>query len=96
MRRSRIHPQHCRPACAKDPVRIRPIAALILCLILATSLLQACMLAPVVVVGSTTAAGIAMEAERAVTEADKSEVVTVGQDAVAYEGAGKEDSEEDI
>jgi uncharacterized protein YgiM (DUF1202 family) len=51
------------------------------------------MLTPVVMVASTTAAGLAMEAERAVTEGDKADVIAVDQEVVVYEGPGREYSE---
>jgi uncharacterized protein YgiM (DUF1202 family) len=51
------------------------------------------MLTPVVMVGSTTAAGLVMEAEKAVTEGDKVDVIAVDQEAVVYEGPGENYSE---
>ena len=70
-----------------------PVAALILCLALAASLLQACALAPAVMVASTTTAALVMEAEKAVTKGDTSDVLAVDQDAVVYEGPGQQYSE---
>ena len=70
-----------------------PISALILVLALAASLLQACALAPVVMVASTTTAALVMEAEKAVTKGDTSDVLSVDQDAVVYEGPGEQYSE---
>jgi len=93
MGKRRIQSQHLRPSCARSPFWVSPIAALILCSMLAASLLQACTLAPVVLVGSTTAAGLAMEAEKAVNDSDRSVLVAVEQDAVVYEGPGEEYSE---
>jgi N-acetylmuramoyl-L-alanine amidase len=69
------------------------MAALILCLILAASLLQACALAPVVMVASTTTAALVMEAEKAVTKGDTSDVLAVEQEVVVYEGPGEQYSE---
>lgn len=70
-----------------------PIAALILCLALAASLLQACALTPVVMVASTTTAALVMEAEKAVTKGDMSNVLAVDGNAVVYEGPGEQYSE---
>ena len=89
MRLRRIQPS----SRADGPVRVPPIAALILCLILAASLLQACALAPVVMVATTTTAALVMEAEKAFTKGDTSDVLAVDQNAVVYQGPGKEYSE---
>ena len=70
-----------------------PIAALTLCLILAASLMQACALAPAVMVATTTTAGLLVEAEKAITKGDTSDVIAVDQNAVVYEGPGKQYSE---
>ena len=70
-----------------------PIAALILCLALAASLLQGCALAPVVMVATTTTAALLVEAEKAVTKGDTSELIAVDQNAVVYEGPGEQYTE---
>ena len=70
-----------------------PVAALILCLILAASLLQACALAPVVMVAATTTAGLMVEAEKAFTKGDTSDVLAVDQNAIVYQGPGEGYSE---
>lgn len=57
---------------------------------LAATLLQACTLAPIVIAGSTTAAGLVLEAEKVVAEDDGSVRVAVQKDAVVYEGPGEE------
>lgn len=93
MRKRRIQPRQSLLSRTDGPVRVPPIAALILCLILAASLLQACALAPVVMVAATTAAGLLVEAEKAITKGDTSDVITVDQNAVVYQGPGKEYSE---
>lgn len=93
MRKRRIQPRQSLLSRTDGPVRVPPIAALILCLILAASLLQACALAPVVMVAATTAAGLLVEAEKAITKGDTSDVIAVDQNAVVYQGPGKEYSE---
>ena len=93
MRRSRIELQHNHPSDTEGPARIRPTAALALCLILAASLLQACALAPAVMVASTTVAGLVMEAEKAVIEGDKTDFVAVERHVVVYEGPAEQYSE---
>jgi uncharacterized protein YgiM (DUF1202 family) len=93
MRRRRIQPQQSPLSRADGPVKMPPIAALILCLILAASLLQACALAPVVMVAATTTAGLVVEAEKAFIKGDTSDVLSVDQNAVVYQGPGKEYSE---
>ena len=93
MEESRIQAQHLRSSFGRSPFRISPIAALILCSMLAASLLQACTLAPVVMVGSATGAGLVLEAEQAVADRDRSVLVALEQDTVVYEGPGQEYSE---
>jgi len=93
MRRRRIQPQQSLSSRADGPVKMPPIAALMLCLILAASLLQACALAPVVMVAATTTAGLVVEAEKAFIKGDTSDVLAVDQNAVVYQGPGKEYSE---
>ncbi len=93
MRRHRTQPQQSLLSRTDGPVRIPPIPALILCLILAASLLQACALAPVVMVAATSAAGLLVEAEKAITKGDTADVLAVDQDAVVYEGPGAQYSE---
>jgi len=93
MRESRIQPRQNLPSRTDGPIGTPPIVALILCLVLAASLLQACALAPVVMVASTTTAGLVMEAEKAITKGDTSDVLAVDQTAVVYEGPGEEYSE---
>jgi len=93
MRRSRIQPQQSLSSRTRGPVRIPPIKVLILCLILAASFLQACALAPVFIVAATSTAGLVVEAEKAITKGDMSDVMVVDQNAVVYEGPGKEYSE---
>ncbi len=68
MRRHRIQPRQSLLSRTDGPVRIPPISALILCLILAASLLQACALAPVVMVATATTAALLVEAEKAITK----------------------------
>lgn len=75
------------------PVRIPPISAMILCLILAALLLQACALAPVVMVAATSVAGLVVEAEKAITKGDTANVIVVDRNAIVYEGPGEEYSE---
>jgi uncharacterized protein YgiM (DUF1202 family) len=93
MRRSRTQPRQSLLSRTDGPVRIPPIAALILCLILAASLMQACALAPVVMVAATTTAALLVEAEKAITKGDTSDIIAVDQNAVVYEGPGEEYSE---
>jgi len=93
MRRRRIQPQQSLLSPTHGPVRVPPIKLLILCLILAASFLQACALAPVFIVAATSTAGLVVEAEKAITKGDMSDVMVVDQDAVVYEGPGKEYSE---
>jgi uncharacterized protein YgiM (DUF1202 family) len=93
MRRRRIQPQQSPLSRADGPVKMPPIAALILCLILAASLLQACSLAPIVMVAATSTAGLLVEAEKAITKGDTADVLAVDQDAVVYEGPGAEYSQ---
>ena len=93
MRRHRTQPQQSLLSRTDGPVRIPPISALILCLILAASLLQACALAPVVMVAATSTAGLLVEAEKAITKGDTADVLAVDQDAVVYEGPGAQYSE---
>jgi uncharacterized protein YgiM (DUF1202 family) len=93
MRRHRTQPQQSLLSRTDGPVRIPPISALILCLILAASLLQACAIAPVVMVAATSAAGLLVEAEKAITKGDTADVLAVDQDAVVYEGPGAQYSE---
>ena len=93
MTRRRIQPRQSPLSRTDGPVRIPPIAALILCLILAASLIQACALAPVVMVATTTTAALLVEAEKAVTKGDTSDVIAVDQNAVVYEGPGEQYSE---
>jgi|GEM_PF-2613210 len=93
MKRRRIQPPQSLLSRADKPVRTPPIAALILCLILAASLLQACALAPVVMVATTTTAALVVEAEKAITKGDTSDIIAVDQNAVVYEGPGEEYSE---
>lgn len=85
MRRRRIQPRQSLLSRTRGPVGAR-----ILCLILAASLLQACALAPAVMVASTTTAALVMEAEKAVTKGDTSDVLAVDHDAVVYDGPGEE------
>ena len=93
MRRSRIQPQQSLLSSAHGPVRIPPIKVLILCLTLAASFLQACALAPVFMVAATSTAALVVEAEKAITKGDMSDVIVVDQNAIVYEGPGKEYSE---
>jgi uncharacterized protein YgiM (DUF1202 family) len=93
MRRFRNQPRQSFLSPNGGPVRIPPIAALILCLILAASLLQACSLAPIVMVAATSTAGLLVEAEKAITKGDTADVLAVDQDAVVYEGPGAEYSQ---
>jgi len=93
MRRHRIQPRQSLLSRTDRPVRIPPISALILCLILAASLLQACALAPVVMVATATTAALVVEAEKAITKGDTSNVIAVDQNAVVYQGPGEEYSE---
>ena len=93
MRRSRIQPQQRLLSRTHGPVRIPPITVMILCLILAASFLQACALAPAFMVAATSAAGLVVEAEKAITKGDMSDVIAVDQNAVVYEGPGREYSE---
>ena len=93
MRRHRIQPRQSPLSRTDGPVRIPPIAAPILCLILAASLLQACALAPVVMVATATTAALVVEAEKAITKGDTSDVIAVDQNAVVYQGPGEEYSE---
>ena len=93
MRKRRIQPYQSHLSRADGPVRTPPITALILCLILAASFLQACALAPVVMVATTTTAALIVEAEKAITKGDTSDVIAVDQNAVVYEGPGEEYSE---
>ena len=93
MRRHRTQPQQSLLSRTDGPVRIPPISALILCLILAASLLQACAIAPVVMVAATSTAGLLVEAEKAITKGDTADVLAVDQDAVVYEGPGAQYSE---
>jgi uncharacterized protein YgiM (DUF1202 family) len=93
MRRHRIQPRQSPLSRTDGPVRIPPISALILCLILAASLLQACALAPAVMVATTTTAALLVEAEKAITKGDTSDVLAIDQNAVVYQGPGEEYSE---
>jgi uncharacterized protein YgiM (DUF1202 family) len=93
MRRHRIQPRQSLLSRTDGPVRIPPISALILCLILAASLLQACALAPAVMVATTTTAALLVEAEKAITKGDTSDVLAIDQNAVVYQGPGEEYSE---
>jgi uncharacterized protein YgiM (DUF1202 family) len=93
MRRNRTQPQQSRLSRTDGPVWIPPIAALMLCLILAASFLQACALAPVVMVAATTTAALVVEAEKAFTKGDTSDVLAVAQNAVVYQGPGEGYSE---
>ena len=93
MRRIRIQPRQSLLSRNHGPVRIPPITVLILCLILAASFLQACALAPVVMVATTTTAALVVEAEKAITKGDMSDVIAVDRNAVVYEGPGEEYSE---
>ncbi|MGW8323980.1 MAG: SH3 domain-containing protein [Thermodesulfobacteriota bacterium] len=93
MRRFRDQPRQSFLSRTGGPIRIPPIAALILCLILAASLLQACALAPIVMVAATSTAGLLVEAEKAITKGDTADVLAVDQDAVVYEGPGAEYSQ---
>lgn len=93
MRRRRNQPRQSFLSRNCGPVRIPPISALILCLILAASLLQACALAPIVMVAATSTAGLLVEAEKAITKGDTADVLAVDQDAVVYEGPGAEYSQ---
>ena len=93
MRKRRIQPRQTLLSRTDGPVRIPPIAALILCLILAASLMQACALAPVVMVAATTTAALVVEAEKAFTKGDTSDVLAVDQNAIVYQGPGEGYSE---
>ena len=93
MKGHRIQPRKSLLSRADGPDRTPPIAALILCLILAASLLQACALAPVVMVATATTAALVVEAEKAITKGDMSDVISVDQNAIVYEGPGEEYSE---
>ena len=93
MRRRRIYPRQSLFSRTGGTVRIPRIPALILCLILAASLMQACALAPAVMVVSTTTAGLLVEAEKAIIKGDTTDVLAVDQDAVVYEGPGAEYSQ---
>ena len=93
MRRSRIQLRQSLLSRTDGPVRIPRILTLILCLILAASLLQGCALAPVFMVAATTTAALVVEAEKAITKGDMSDVIAVEQNAVVYEGPGEEYSE---
>jgi uncharacterized protein YgiM (DUF1202 family) len=93
MRRNRTQPQQSRLSRTDGPVRIPPIAALMLCLILAASFLQACALAPFVMVAATTTAALVVEAEKAFTKGDTSDVLAVDQNAIVYQGPGEGYSE---
>ena len=93
MRRNRTQPQQSRLSRTDGPVRIPPIVALMLCLILAASFLQACALAPAFMVAATSTAALVVEAEKAITKGDMSDVRVVDQNAVVYEGPGEQYSE---
>ena len=93
MRRHRIQPRQSLLSRTDGPVRIPPISALILCLILAASLLQACALAPVFMVATATTAALLVEAEKAITKGDTSDVIAVDQNVVVYQGPGEQYSE---
>ena len=93
MRRRRIYPRQSLFSRTGGTVRIPRIPALILCLILAASLMQACALAPAVMVVTTTTAGLLVEAEKAIIKGDTTDVLAVDQDAVVYEGPGAEYSQ---
>jgi len=69
------------------------IPALILCLLLAASLMQACALAPAFMVAATTTAALLVEAEKAVTKGDTSDVLAMDQEVVVYDGPGDQYSE---
>jgi uncharacterized protein YgiM (DUF1202 family) len=55
--------------------------------------MQACALAPVVMVATTTTAALLVEAEKAVIKGDTSDLIAVDRNAVVYEGPGEEYSE---
>ena len=93
MRTRRIQPRKSLSSRTDRPVRTPPIAALILCLILAASLMQACALAPVVMVATATTAALVVEAEKAFTKGDTSDVLAVDQNAIVYQGPGEGYSE---
>ena len=93
MRGPGIQPRQSLLSRTDGPVRIPPISAMILCLILAASLLQACALAPVVMVAATSVAGLVVEAEKAITKGDTANVIVVDRNAIVYEGPGEEYSE---
>ena len=93
MRTRRIQPRQSPLSRTYGPVGIPRIAALILCLILAASLMQACALAPAVMVVTTTTAALLVEAEKAVTKGDTSDVLAMDQEVVVYDGPGDQYSE---
>ncbi len=70
--------------------RPRRLVASALCLCLAASLLQGCVMAPITLVGSTTAAALVREMEMAVMAGDTSALVAVNREAVVYSGPGKQ------
>jgi hypothetical protein len=89
MRRRRNQPRQSFRSRTGGPVWIPPIAVLIL----SASLLQACALAPVVMVAATSTAGLLVEAEKAIIKGDTADVLAVDQDAVVYEGPGEQFTE---
>jgi len=93
MRRREIHPRQSLLSRTDGTVRIPPIPALSLCLILVVSLMQACALAPAVMVVTTATAGLLVEAEKAIIKGDTTGVLALDQDAVVYEGPGAEYSQ---